>query len=125
SARHADSYVSSARRPSAAAPVESVLYLLRARGAAGVRVAGAFDGLGMRGNESAPVEIDGHTVADGDLMTPMGEGAKMLLDVILPWFCIGSAAMANGLCRAAVDVTARHLQSTSFEPTGTRLRPLP
>jgi len=126
SAHHADSYVSSARRPAAGAPIESVLYLLRPRGNANVRVEGGFNGLGMRGNDSAPVRIDGHLVADGDLMTPMGEGAKMILDVILPWFCIGTAAMANGLCRAALDATALHLQTASFEHTGgTKLRELP
>ena len=33
--------------------------------------------------------------------------------------------MAHGLCRAAVDATARHLSATGFEHTGTQLRDLP
>ena len=44
---------------------------------------------------------------------------------MLPWFAIGTAAMANGLCRAAVDATAQHLSATGFEHTGTSLRDLP
>jgi alkylation response protein AidB-like acyl-CoA dehydrogenase len=124
SARHADSFVSSARRPGAASPADSVLYLLRTR-AATVRVSGDFDGLGLRGNDSSPVEIDGHHLAERDLMTSLGEGAKMMLEVILPWFCIGSAAMANGLGRASVEATVRHMQGAAFEHTGAKLRDLP
>src|SRR5204863_521720 len=83
------------------------------------------DGLGLRGNDSAPVSLQGVGIADGDLITPQGEGAAAMLQVILPWFNIGSAAMSNGLCRAAVGATATHLQAGAFEHTGTALRDLP
>ncbi|HYM03481.1 MAG TPA: acyl-CoA dehydrogenase family protein, partial [Stellaceae bacterium] len=123
-AGHADSYVSSAQKPGAASPLESTVYLAR-NGARGVSVAGAFNGLGLRGNESAPVVMENVAVHNGDLITAPGEGPKIILEVVLPWFAIGTAAMANGLCRAAVAATARHLQDTGFEHTGTRLRDLP
>ena len=48
----------------------------------------------------------------------------MMLEVLLPWFSIGTAAMANGLCRAAVRTTAGHLSSTGFEHTRSQLRDL-
>jgi len=48
-----------------------------------------------------------------------------MLEVILPWFSIGTAAMANGICRAAVAATAAHLSTTGFEHDGTSLRDLP
>ena len=124
SAAHADSYVSTAQRPGAASPLESTTYLVRPK-AGGTRVAGKFNGLGLRGNDSAPVEIEGLTVASGDLVSKLGEGAKTKLEVVLPWFSIGTAAMANGICRAAVLATAKHLSETGFEHTGTKLRDLP
>jgi alkylation response protein AidB-like acyl-CoA dehydrogenase len=120
----ADSYVCSAQRPGAESPLESTLYLAR-RGASGLRVAGRFDGLGLRGNESAPIVIEGLAVAPGDLITEQGAGAQAMLEVILPWFALGTAAMANGLCLAAVGATAGHLEGTSFEHTGEMLRDLP
>ncbi len=123
-AAHADSYVSSAQRPGAASPLESVIYLVR-RNAPGVRVIGGFDGLGLRGNDSSPVALEGLALGAGDLMTAMGAGATMMLEVILPWFALGTAAMANGLCRTAVSATAAHLSGQGFEHTGTRLRDLP
>src|SRR5262249_7910973 len=61
----------------------------------------------------------------GDLISAQGEGAKVMLEVILPWFAIGTAAMSNGLCRAAVEATAAHMAGVSFEHTGTKLRDLP
>jgi alkylation response protein AidB-like acyl-CoA dehydrogenase len=124
SAGNAHSYVASAQQPSAASPIESTLFLVR-RSDAAVHVQRAFDGLGLRGNDSAPVSFQNVRVAAEDLITPNGEGAGMMLQVILPWFSVGSAAMANGLCRAAVAATAAHLQAGAFEHTGTALRDLP
>ena len=123
-AGHADSYVSSGQQPGAASPLESTLYLAR-RGAPGVTVSGAFDGLGLRGNDSAPVSLEEVKVTTGDLITPQGPGAKTMLEVLLPRFALGTAAMANGLCRAAVEATAAHLTGSGFEHTGEKLRDLP
>ena len=64
-------------------------------------------------------------VASDALISPQGEGATTMLQVVLPWFSIGTAAMANGICRAAVDRTSQHMQTTSFAHTGTSLRDLP
>jgi alkylation response protein AidB-like acyl-CoA dehydrogenase len=124
SAGNADSYVASAQKPGAASPFESTLILVK-RSDPAVRVQRAFDGLGLRGNDSSPVSLQEVGVADGDLITAQGEGAAAMLQVILPWFNIGSAAMSNGLCRAAVAATAAHLQAGAFEHTGTALRDLP
>jgi alkylation response protein AidB-like acyl-CoA dehydrogenase len=124
SADHAHSYVSSGQRPGAESPLESTIYLVR-RGAAGVRTAGQFRGLGLRGNDSSPVAIEQLHVASGTLISPQGEGANTMLQVVLPWFSIGTAAMANGICRAAVDRTSQHMQATGFAHTGTSLRDLP
>lgn len=124
SAGHADSYVSSAQQPGAASPLESTLYLTR-RGAPGVKVASRFDGLGLRGNDSAPVTLEDVKVAPADLITAQGQGTKAMLEVVLPWFALGTAAMANGLCRATVTATAGHLSTAGFEHTGQKLRDLP
>jgi len=124
SARHADSYVSTAQKPNAASPLESTVYLVRTN-TAGVRVTSVFNGLGLRGNDSAPVSLDQIQVQKSDLISPPGEGPKIILEVVLPWFAIGTAAMANGICRAALKGTTEHLVSTKFEHDGTALRDLP
>jgi alkylation response protein AidB-like acyl-CoA dehydrogenase len=100
------------------------MYLLP-RTRPGVQHPGTFNGLGLRGNDSAPVQLEGVTVRQEDLLTEHGKGLECALQVATPWFNVGSTAMANGLCLAAVDATANHLQGTGFEHTGTSLRDLP
>lgn len=124
SAGHADSYVSSAGLPGAKSPLESVIYLLD-RKAVGVNVVSPFEGMGLRGNDSAPVSLEGVKVAKESLMCEPGEGIKVMLEIVLPWFAIGSAAMANGICQAAIGATAGHLSGAGFEFNGSKLRDLP
>jgi alkylation response protein AidB-like acyl-CoA dehydrogenase len=123
-AHFADSYVSSAQAPGADSPLQSTIYLART-GTATVRPQGAFDGLGLRGNDSSAVTLEGLKVSRHDLISELGKGADTMLAVILPWFAVGTAAMAHGLCRVAVEATAAHLSSAGFDHTGTRLRDLP
>lgn len=125
SATQADSYVSTAQRPGAASPLESTCYLVRPKNNPAVRLQGGFDGLGLRGNDSQTVTLEDLPLQKSDLVSPLGEGAKTKLEVVLPWFSIGTSAMALGLCRAAVDATAAHLTQTGFEHTGQKLRDLP
>jgi alkylation response protein AidB-like acyl-CoA dehydrogenase len=124
-ARNADSWVSTSQKPGAASPLESTLYLVRPKGQKTVTIPSAFDGLGLRGNDSAPANLEDYAFKKDDLVTALGEGAKSKLEVILPWFSIGTAGMAAGLCRAAVEATAQHLSSATLEHLGQKLRELP
>src|SRR5262249_31162120 len=123
-AHHADSYVASAQKPGAESPLESTLYVVRPA-SRGVTISGSFDGLGLRGNDSAPVEFADVAIRKADLITAQGDGAKMMLEVVLPWFAVGTAAMAHGLCNAAVNATRAHLSESGFAHDDTRLRDLP
>ncbi|HUE81593.1 MAG TPA: acyl-CoA dehydrogenase family protein [Pyrinomonadaceae bacterium] len=123
-AGHADSYVSTAQKPGAVSPLESTVYLVHTK-TKGVQITSAFNGLGLRGNDSAPVSLERITVPRSDLISAPGEGPKVILEVVLPWFAIGTAAMANGLCQAAVQRTAAHLVGTEFTHDGSKLRDLP
>jgi alkylation response protein AidB-like acyl-CoA dehydrogenase len=123
-AGHADSYVSTAQKPGATSPLESTVYFIRSS-AGGVRITAGFNGLGLRGNDSAPVSLEKVAVAHDHLVSSPGEGPKVILEVVLPWFAVGSAAMANGLCRSAVRRTAEHLVATDFAHNDSKLRDLP
>jgi alkylation response protein AidB-like acyl-CoA dehydrogenase len=54
-------------------------------------------------------------------LTEDGAGFKSMLEVVLPLFNLGTAAVALGLCRAAVAGTAAHLKSARFEHLGQSL----
>lgn len=124
SATHAHSFVSSAQCPGANSPLESTIFMVK-REAIGVHAAGNFDGLGLRGNDSLPVTYEGVKVSLDELLTAQGQGSKMMLEVVLPWFIVGTSGMSHGLALAAIKATSGHLSDHSFTNTGSSLRDLP
>jgi isovaleryl-CoA dehydrogenase len=135
SAGQADSYVWSSRPLSpdgdaagdvagdvrgGAATGPMTLWLVPA-GAAGLSAAGAFDGLGLRGNSSAPLTADGLVVPLSAMLGADGGGLDMALAAILPYFLICSAAMSAGLIRRLATETAGHLQRTRLAHLGVSL----
>ncbi|MDQ6887419.1 MAG: acyl-CoA/acyl-ACP dehydrogenase [Gemmatimonadota bacterium] len=117
SAGHAQSYVTSALSPNGASLTDSTLYLVLA-GSTGLTVAGAWDGLGLRANASSPMVLDGCIVPADRRLTADGGGFQAMLDIILPLFNLGQAAVSLGLCRAAVAATIAHLKAAKFEHLG-------
>jgi len=120
SAGHAQSYVVSALAPEGKGPTDSTLYLLTA-GTRGLSVAGPWDGLGLRANASAPIKLEDCEVASDFQLTDDGAGFPTMLNVVLPLFNLGTAAVALGLCRATVAGTASHLRTARFEHFGQSL----
>src|SRR5712671_804219 len=101
SAGHAQSYVVSALSPEGQSLTESTLYLVES-GTSGLSVSGPWDGLGMRANASAPMLLEDCEVPAGLQLTDDGAGFQAMMHVVLPLFNLGTAAVALGLCRAAV-----------------------
>ena len=120
SAGHAQSYVVSSLSPEGTGPTDSTLYLVEA-GTNGLSVSGPWDGMGLRANASAPVVLDDCHVTSDFQLTDDGNGFPVMLNVVMPLFNLGSAAVALGLCRAAVSGTTAHLKSAKFEHLGQSL----
>jgi alkylation response protein AidB-like acyl-CoA dehydrogenase len=120
SAGQAHSYVVSTLSPEGARPTDSTLYLLPAQ-TRGLTVAGTWDGLGLRANASSPIALDDCQVPADFQLTDDGAGFPAMLNVVLPLFNLGTAAVALGLCRAAVAGTASHLKNAKFEHLGQSL----
>jgi len=120
SAGHAQSYVVSSLAPDGKGPTDSTLYLVPAS-ARGLSIAGPWDGLGLRANASAPMSLEECEVPGTQQLTDDGAGFQAMLQVVLPLFNLGSAAVSLGLCRAAVAGTATHLKTARFEHLGQSL----
>jgi alkylation response protein AidB-like acyl-CoA dehydrogenase len=120
SAGHAQSYVVSSLAPEGAGPTDSTLYLVPAS-ARGLSVAGPWDGMGLRANASAPMSLEDCEVPSESQLTEDGAGFEAMLNVVLPLFNLGAAAVALGLCRAAVAATVAHLKNARFEHLGLSL----
>ena len=132
SAGQADSYVWSSRPLSSGSGEDDgdaaggtasgpmTLWLVPA-GAAGLSAAGPFDGLGLRGNSSAPLTADGLLVPPSAMLGTDGGGLDLALAAVLPCFLICSAAMSAGLIRRLATETAAHLQRTQLAHLGVSL----
>jgi alkylation response protein AidB-like acyl-CoA dehydrogenase len=123
SASHAEVLVVSAQSPGAASPTEVDLYVV-ARRASGVEVTGRFDGLGLRGNDSSPVRLDVE-IDEGSRLGADRAGFGLMMQVVLPWFNLGSAAVSVGVARAALDAATAHVSRSRFEHLGSTLADLP
>jgi alkylation response protein AidB-like acyl-CoA dehydrogenase len=119
SAGPANSYVVSAATPGRTGTTASDLFLVRV-GDRGVEVLDWWQGSGLRGNSSAPMRFTCELPPEARIGA-RGEGQPLLLDVVIPWFHLGSACVALGIARAARDVTRAHLVGTSLAHLRERL----
>jgi alkylation response protein AidB-like acyl-CoA dehydrogenase len=124
SAGYADGYVVSTLDAGGTTPVESTIYLVL-RDDQGLSAAGQWEGLGMRGNASAPMTLTRVKAGDDRTLTAAGKGLDMMLGVVLPAFQVGSAAVAVGIAEAAVQATAKHLTTAKLEHMNSTLADLP
>jgi alkylation response protein AidB-like acyl-CoA dehydrogenase len=117
SAGHAQSYVTSALSPDGKSATDTTLYLMSAD-TPGLTVSGAWDGLGLRGNASAPMVLESCVIPAESRLTTDGAGFQAMLEIVLPLFNLGQAAVSLGICRAAVAATVAHLKAAKFEHMG-------
>jgi alkylation response protein AidB-like acyl-CoA dehydrogenase len=124
SAGEADSYVMAMGAPGGDGPLDTELYLVDA-GAAGVGVPARFDGLGLRGNASAPLRVRGLRLSAERRLGEPGSGLRLMMQATLPWFALGSAACSVGIAGAAIRAATAHAVAARFEHLGQTLADVP
>lgn len=122
SAGEADVYVWSSRPVTADAA--STIWLV-GKDAPGLSIPRPFEGLGLRGNRSAPVTAEGVVVTEADRLGADGGGFDIMMGIVLPYFQIMSAAFSVGTMAAATRKAAAHGASTSLEHLSAALAELP
>lgn len=124
SAGEADSYVLACGAPGSEDPLVTELYLVPGD-AAGLDVGAPFDGVGLRGNASAPLRVrDLRVDRDRRLGTPQ-DGFALMLSATLPWFVLGSTACSIGIAGAALTTAVEHANGARFDHLGSTLADMP
>jgi alkylation response protein AidB-like acyl-CoA dehydrogenase len=123
SAGQADSFVVSTRAAGRSEPTAISLYLVD-RDTPGLSTSGSWNGLGLRGNASAPMKLELVSASAADLLCPEGDGFNVMMDAIVPWGQIGFAAVALGIACAATEGTRQHLLASQLEHLGQSLASL-
>jgi alkylation response protein AidB-like acyl-CoA dehydrogenase len=95
------------------------------KGDAGLSVSGAWESLGMRGNDSAPMTLKACAIPESRAFCEPGKGLDFMLGAPMPVFQLGNAAISVGICEAAVRATTAHLTGQRFEDVGHKLADLP
>jgi alkylation response protein AidB-like acyl-CoA dehydrogenase len=124
SAGHADSYVVSTRTPGGTETTDTMLYVVY-KDDPGFTVSGPWNSLGMRGNSSAPMNLQETAIPANRAVCAPGDGFRTMLEVVLPWFNTGNAAISVGIAEAAVQATATHLTGNRMEHLNSRLADFP
>ncbi len=93
----------------------------------GLRVTGAYEGLGLRGNDSAPVSAEGARIPTANRLGDDGAGFGIMMQTVLPLFSVLIAAGSIGMMEAAVQRTAEHASGVNYAhlPSSSALADLP
>jgi alkylation response protein AidB-like acyl-CoA dehydrogenase len=84
----------------------------------------SWDGLGLRGNQSGPIEVDS-TLPKDRMVGPIGDGASSNDECVDPFFLLCSSACWNGISMALVDIAKRHTTSKTHKDVGLRVADYP
>src|SRR5262245_58511257 len=107
-----------------AAEGDSTIWLVPAK-TAGLSVAGPFNGLGLRGNASSPVNAKQVALERSAMLGQDGGGFDIMMSIVLPYFQIMNAAFSVGTMESATRKAAEHVAGTKFEHLGSGLSDLP
>ena len=123
-AGHADGYVVSTGWAEAESPTESMLYLVLDDDG-GLTPLGEWDALGMRGNASTPMKLEDVAIPGNRALCDAGAGMQVMLEVVLPVFQLGNAAISVGIAEAACEIARGHVTDSRLEHEGSSLADLP
>jgi alkylation response protein AidB-like acyl-CoA dehydrogenase len=117
SAGEADSYVVSTRKAGASGPTDLDLYLV-AKDTEGFAVERPFEGLGLAGNASAPMKLEDAELEEETRLGSEGSGFQTMMEVVLPHFQVGAAAVSLGIATAAFQAAWKHVIARKYEHAG-------
>ena len=118
---HADSYVVSAVAASPEAPIGQFSCVVVPADSEGIRWGADWDGLGMRGNSSRTMELQGVRVPRSNLLGKEGDQIWYIFNVVTPYFLMAMAGTFLGVATTALDEARKHLIRRYHTHTGSSL----
>lgn len=122
---HADSYVVSTQASSDELEAGAFNLLVVDGDTPGIEWLAPWSGLGMRGNASRGLRLDGVRVPIPNLLGEEGDQTWYVFEVVAPYFLMAMSATYLGIARAALDVTLHHLRTRRFGHSGETLAEVP
>jgi alkylation response protein AidB-like acyl-CoA dehydrogenase len=85
----------------------------------------SWDALGLRGNQSGPIEVPDVEIPADRIVGPVGDGAASNDEAVDPWFLVGSSSVWNGLAMGAIDIAKRQTTRKRHVDVGLRVADYP
>lgn len=79
---------------------------------------GQWTGMGMRGNSSLELQLDGVTVQQDHLLGSEGDQIWYVFNVVAPYFLIAMAGTYLGVAMAALKYASEHVKARSYSHSG-------
>ncbi len=117
----ADSYVVSVVAASPEAPIGQFSCIVVPADAEGIRWGANWEGLGMRGNSSRTMELQGVRVPRRNLLGKEGDQIWYIFNVVLPYFLVAMAGTFLGAATTALEEARRHMSRRYHTHTGSSL----
>jgi alkylation response protein AidB-like acyl-CoA dehydrogenase len=84
-----------------------------------------WDAMGLRGNQSGPLEVPDVQIPGDQIIGPEGDGAASNDEIVDPFFLIGSSSVWNGIALGAIDIAKRHTTRKRHLDVGLRVADYP
>ncbi len=122
---HADSYVVSTMSSATDAEPGEFSCLVVDADAPGVSFLEPWQGMGMRGNSSRGLLLEGARVPLENLLGEEGDQVWYVFDIVVPYFLTAMSATYLAVARSALELTVHHVRERHFSHTGSALADAP
>ncbi|MDP5272827.1 acyl-CoA dehydrogenase family protein [Chengkuizengella axinellae] len=120
SAGEADIYVSNSRSTSSTSALQSNYFIFR-KDQEGVEIGGIWEGMGLRGNNSAPMMIQNCLIPKKAMIGKEGDGFKISRERLLPMGQIGISSIHVGITKAMYEECVKYVKKRYYEHSDTHL----
>lgn len=93
--------------------------------AAGLSIAKPYEGLGLRGNSSAPIIAKAVLIPETSRLGEDGKGFDVMMGVVLPYFNLQSCAVSLGIMEGGFDRAVRHVTKSEYAYDGSKIADIP
>ena len=80
-----------------------------------------WDGMGLRGNQSGPMQVSDKEVPANRLVGPVGDGASSNDEAVDPFFLLLSSSVWNGISLGLIDIAKSHTTRKKHVDVGMRV----
>lgn len=84
-----------------------------------------WDALGLRGNQSGSLLVDGVVIPAERMVGPAGDGVASNDEIVDPFFLLCSSACWNGIAMGAIDIAKKHVTRKKHVDVGMRVADYP